>query len=70
MLTDLEKTVLAACLKEHHKFVNGCWFTEYKKINQLIVHASTTNGTTGLGTYKGKPVYWYFNHKIDKFEIE
>ena len=64
------KDKLAASLKVSHKFENGCWFTEYSNIPNLSVHASSTNGTSGLGLYGRNKVYWYYDHNAEKFIIE
>lgn len=53
---------LATLLQQHHyKNHNGCWLTDYMKIPSLVVHASDTNGTSGIGLYKGSKVYWTMN---------
>jgi hypothetical protein len=53
---------LALLLQQYHyRNRNGCWLTDYMMIPSLVVHASTTNGTSGLGVYKGNKVYWSMN---------
>ena len=61
---------LATSLKAAHKFENGCWFTDYTSIFNLRVFASSTSGTSGLGQIGSKKVYWYYEHKSEKFIIE
>lgn len=53
---------LAVKLRAAHKFVNGCWYTDYATIPGLRLRASTTNGDSGLGIARGiGPVYWTKN---------
>jgi hypothetical protein len=62
---------LAQHLKQnHYQNANGVWLTDYSKIKGLRVSASTTNGTSGIGTYRGRKCYWCYNHTTQQFEIE
>lgn len=45
----------------HYKNENGCLLTDYSKIRGLRLFASTTNGTSGMGKYHGRKVYWHQN---------
>ena len=49
-------------MANHGKNANGCLGTNYENIPGLVVKASSTNGTSGLGIYYGKPVYWSLVH--------
>jgi hypothetical protein len=59
MSTSQAFSALAQRLLAEHRNVNGCWFTNYARIEGLKVKASDTNGTSGLGTFRGVPVYWH-----------
>jgi hypothetical protein len=63
MFAELEKA-----LSEQHCFVNGCWHTKYANIPNLNVLASSTNGTSGIGLYKGQKVYWTGSKQSFKVE--
>jgi hypothetical protein len=52
---------LANELMANHAKENGCLVTHYGRISGLKVLASTTNGTSGLGVYRGSRVYWHLN---------
>lgn len=53
MFAELEKALF-----EQHCYMNGCWQTNYANIPNLNLLASATNGTSGIGIYKGQRVYW------------
>lgn len=55
-------TLAASLLKAHGMNEHGCLLTDYASIQGLIVQASTTNGTSGLGRYRGRSVYWHLDH--------
>lgn len=57
-------------LLNHYRNKNGVWLTDYQKIPSLVVHASTTNGTSGTGSYRKCKVYWWFNHLENRFIVE
>ena len=61
---------LAKLLKANHRFLNGCWDTLYANIRGFKILASTTNGTSGIGKWQGREIYFYLDHKIDKFVVE
>jgi hypothetical protein len=54
-------TTLAGLLLANHGKVNDCLQTNYKAISGLKLQASTTNGTSGIGRYRGMRVYWYLD---------
>lgn len=60
---------LSIKLRDAHKFINGVWVTAYTQIPGLIVQATTTNGTSGIGTYKGVRVRWFYNHSSNWFTV-
>ena len=66
MLSNLSK------LLQHHHYLhpNGYWVTDYHLIPHLRVLATTTNGTSGIGRYRGTKVYWSLNHRTSVFEVE
>lgn len=49
-------------LANHGMNVNKCLCTDYARIAGLTVKASTTNGTSGLGVYRGLSVYWHLDY--------
>lgn len=55
----------ADLLAAHSKNANGCLWTDYSSIRGLKVQASTTNGTSGIGVYRGHRVYWYMDYGYD-----
>ena len=57
-------------LANHYTNDNGCLLTEYDKVAGLKVKASSTNGTSGIGTYRGARVYWNYDHRAKRFNIE
>lgn len=59
-----------ALLANHGLNVNGVWWTEYRNIPGLTVLASTTNGTSGIGRWHGRKVYWSHNHAQNLFTVE
>ena len=62
---------LAELLRLNHgKNANGCLCTNYANIPGLKLLASTTNGTSGLGRYRGRKVYWCYLHGPDKWSVE
>lgn len=63
MFVELEKS-----LTEQHCFINGCWQTKYANILNLNVLATSTNGTSGIGLYKGQRVHWTGNTQGFKVE--
>ena len=59
---------LAKQLAANHGFVNGCWRTTYRFIKGLKLLASDTNGTSGIGVYQGRKLYW--DKQGDVFVVE
>lgn len=49
---------LARQLEANHVRNTGCLHTRYERISGLRVKASTTNGTSGIGVWRGSRVYW------------
>lgn len=45
----------------HEKNKHGCLVTHYSRIPALCLLASTTNGTSGIGRFRGKKVHWWRN---------
>lgn len=65
------KERLGHTLKRNHELnQHGCLVTHYDRIPGLCVHASTTNGTSGIGIYKRKRVYWSYNRLTGEFDVE
>jgi hypothetical protein len=63
-------TELSGHLKKNHGLnKNGVLLTDYSKINGLDVHASSSNGTSGLGKYKGHKVYWSKHDPTQEFHV-
>jgi hypothetical protein len=58
------ETLARRLLSEYGKNENGCIRTDYAKIAGLRVKASSTNGTSGLGVYRGTAVYWHFDNGL------
>ena len=69
-MNDTMNDILARLLKKYHVKINHCWQTTYTKIVGLEVLASTTNGTSGIGVWDNRKVYWYYDYKIQTFYVE
>ncbi len=57
-------SALAVWLKLNHKRSpgpSGCLYTDYARIPNFKILASTTNGTSGIGKWHGRKVYFYKN---------
>jgi hypothetical protein len=67
--TGRDYDTLAKLLKENHYFnKHGVWLTDYSKIRGFKILASTTNGTSGTGMWRGHKVY--FHQKGNNFVVE
>lgn len=62
--------MLAELLRINHRFNGSVWLTEYSNIKGLKLLASTTNGTSGLGIWNRRRVYWSYDWKTQRFCIE
>ena len=60
---------LAKALEENHHR-DSCLYTDYNKITGLTLLATSTNGTSGTGRYKGQKYYWNRDSKTGKFNVE
>lgn len=69
-MTKNMKTLADELSANHYFNANGCWVTDYHKIKGLDLRASTTNGTSGTGKYRGHSVYWHYDHTAKVFTVE
>ena len=60
---------LARLLAAAHGPVRGIWRTDYASIRGLRLRATTTNGTSGLGVYRGRSVHWCHDHARQRFVV-
>jgi len=61
MINTHSNAYLASMLiTRHERNVNGCLITDYASIPHLQIKASDTNGTSGIGIWYGKRVYWHY----------